>query len=178
MHCPKALQCMHPPGGFLHLSCNCILVRQMSLRGRSAGCAACGDAPSITAANLAAYDYSAFTGQSPTDAPPAPLGLLPPWQRLTPAQLHARLRLKQPASAHLLLDVRPPEQFAIAHLPGAVNVPFDGFEEQLADVQALCGATGAGNSGSSDAGGAPQSDEQQGAPAVYVICRRGNDSQV
>lgn len=61
--------------------------------GRSAGCVACGDAPSITAETLADYDYAAFTGQAPNDGPPRPLRLLNPEQRITVQQLRDRLVL-------------------------------------------------------------------------------------
>lgn len=64
----------------------------------------------------------------------------------------------------LLLDVRPPEQFAICHLPGAWNVPWKNFEHHLPDIKqrlTVLGREGA--------------DSDQ--PAVHVVCRRGNDSQ-
>lgn len=43
-----------------------------------------------------------------------------------------------------VLDVRPPEEFAVGHLPGAVNVPLETLEQQLGsldpaqDVVAYC----------------------------------------
>ncbi len=43
------------------------------------------------------------------------------------AELRARLR----DGGVLLIDVRPPEEFAAAHLPGAVSVPLDELEERL-----------------------------------------------
>lgn len=34
----------------------------------------------------------------------------------------------------ILLDVRPPEEFAAAHLPGAINVPLPELEERLGEL--------------------------------------------
>ncbi|WP_082132847.1 ArsR/SmtB family transcription factor [Pelagerythrobacter marensis] len=34
-------------------------------------------------------------------------------------------------SSVILLDVRPPEEFAMGHLPGAINVPVEGLEDHL-----------------------------------------------
>ncbi len=33
-----------------------------------------------------------------------------------------------------VLDVRPPEEFAAGHLPGAINIPIDELEERLAEL--------------------------------------------
>lgn len=63
----------------------------------------------------------------------------------------------------MLLDVRPPEQFSICHIPVAINAPWKTFDNK-ADV-----VTGALHEAQERAGGE--------APAVYVVCRRGNDSQ-
>ena len=41
--------------------------RSFKLRGRSPECITCGAEPSITAANLAAFNYGAFTGQAADD---------------------------------------------------------------------------------------------------------------
>lgn len=40
------------------------------------------------------------------------------------------------ARDHLVtvLDVRPPEEFAAGHLPGAINIPLDELEKRLADL--------------------------------------------
>ncbi|MEQ8727503.1 MAG: metalloregulator ArsR/SmtB family transcription factor [Sandaracinaceae bacterium] len=45
-------------------------------------------------------------------------------------ELHARMR----DGKALLLDVRPPEEFAAAHLPGAISVPLEELEAHLASL--------------------------------------------
>ncbi|MCA9605672.1 MAG: ArsR family transcriptional regulator [Myxococcales bacterium] len=44
------------------------------------------------------------------------------------AQLHARMRRGEA----VVLDVRPPEEYAAAHLPGAISVPLDELGARLA----------------------------------------------
>lgn len=106
----------------------------------------------------------------------------------------------------LLLDVRPAEQFAIMSVPGAVNVPYSQFDQRFAEVLQLCGtiqpadnpaaangrfmaggsatvnqaaaadapdnSSNSGNESSSIVGG------EQSGRVVYVMCRRGNHSQL
>ncbi|KAK9793435.1 hypothetical protein WJX73_000576 [Symbiochloris irregularis] len=72
--------------------------RSVKIRPKRPTCAACGQQPTITADSLPAYDYTAFTGS-------------------TGQQLNGHDQVR-------VVDVRPVEQFRMAHLPGSVNVPF------------------------------------------------------
>ena len=47
---------------------------------------------------------------------------------LTPAELQDRLAT---AEAPLVIDVRKPVEFGIAHIPGAKNIPLDEIEDRL-----------------------------------------------
>ena len=76
---------------------------------------ACGTAPSITSASLASYDYAAFTGGQANVAAPPQLHLLQDADRLSPAAL--RNHLENDGGA-VVVDVRPQNQFDIAHIPG------------------------------------------------------------
>jgi adenylyltransferase/sulfurtransferase len=86
---------------------------------RRADCAVCGDAPSIlspqdsAAANV---DYSATA-----------------IRRLEPGQLQALLQ-GQASSAPVLIDVREAREFALSHLPGAVNMPLGELPRRLAEI--------------------------------------------
>ncbi|KAL4451956.1 hypothetical protein ABPG75_007618 [Micractinium tetrahymenae] len=163
----------------------------VKLRARSPNCVACGAAPSITTASLPSYDYAAFTGQAAAnDAAPQPLQLIPREERITPAELQRRLA-SQPTA--VLLDVRPAEQFNICHLPGAVHTPFKHFDRYVEAIQERLAAAAAGAAAAGQAAAPPaaeqqqqqdQQDQQNGSadglqpqPPLYVVCRRGNDSQ-
>jgi adenylyltransferase/sulfurtransferase len=138
----------------------------VTLRAKSKACISCGETPEITAENLKNYDYGVFTGQASNDAAPAPLQLIKKEERITPIELQARLsQEEQPSFSNssnsvAVLDVRPPEQFAIGHLPGAVNTPWKVFDKHIDDIKKRVGQDG-----------------EAAAGEVYVVCRRGNDSQ-
>lgn len=53
-------------------------------------------------------------------------------QTLTPAQYRADF--VQGSRAHLLLDVRTPEEFASGHIPGARNISLQTLPQRLAEV--------------------------------------------
>lgn len=58
----------------------------------------------------------------------------------------------------MVVDVRPPEQFAICHLPGSINAPWKVFDKHVDTIKERLGS-------------APEN------AVLYVVCRRGNDSQ-
>lgn len=51
---------------------------------------------------------------------------------LTPAELQAKLGTN---AAPLVVDVRQPGEFGIAHIPGAINIPLEALEERLEEVR-------------------------------------------
>ncbi|PNW79139.1 hypothetical protein CHLRE_09g402034v5 [Chlamydomonas reinhardtii] len=153
----------------------------VKLRGRSPACLACGAAPLLSRANLAAHDYVRFTGQPLDDGPPEDLELLDPRVRLQPAQVAELMRQQQqqqgsaepvaaaaaeaagPTTAEaaaavqcrstVFLDVRPQPQYDVVALPGVVHVPFERLEQRLAEVLALCGCSSSSSSGDGGVGG-------------------------
>lgn len=131
------------------------VVRVVRLRGRSPTCVACGpDAQIRSAADVASFDYAAFVGAPPTDAPAPPLRLLGSDRRISPS--YAAELLAGP-SPPVLLDVRPHVQFDIVSVPGAISVPY-------AEIKA-------------DPKRALEALASRGGAEVLVMCRRGNDSQ-
>ncbi|KAK9826394.1 hypothetical protein WJX81_007186 [Elliptochloris bilobata] len=94
----------------------------VKLRAKMVGCVACSAAATITSASLASYDYAAFTGAQPNDAAPPQLHLLRDAERLSPAALRERLEDGEEA---VVVDVRPRNQFDIAHIPGSLSCPYD-----------------------------------------------------
>ncbi|KAK9471256.1 uncharacterized protein V1510DRAFT_381526 [Dipodascopsis tothii] len=101
-----------PPTMLMYAALHRPMWREVRLRGRRPDCAACGAAPTITRAAIAAgaVDYVAFCGAPP----PAP----PPAAAVSPAE-YAAAR----AGPHTLVDVRERVQFGLCALPGAVNLP-------------------------------------------------------
>jgi adenylyltransferase/sulfurtransferase len=152
--------------------------RSVRLRGRRAGCLACGAAPSadvkeqwmVEAAR--AYDPPAFCAPVPANG--TPVGGLPnPRQEgelpQQPPRVTARELAASEADGRIVLDVRPRAQFDLCALRGAVSAPWDelapGFDRQrwLEHArEAILSPHGRG-----------QTEQQR----VYVVCRNGNDSQ-
>jgi adenylyltransferase/sulfurtransferase len=180
----------------------------IKLRGKAPGCAACGES-GMSREGVGKYDYAAFTGgQTANDGPPVPLAVLSAVQRITAVQAAQLLQeasagqtaensnnqqqrqQQQSADAPLLLDVRPPEQFAVMSLPGAVNVPYLQFEQRLPEVLQLCGASSPAAdlqpaAAAVSTGEVAQASVSHGATnssnsarRVVVMCRRGNHSQL
>ncbi|PKL76262.1 MAG: ArsR family transcriptional regulator [Candidatus Melainabacteria bacterium HGW-Melainabacteria-1] len=54
---------------------------------------------------------------------------VPTWQSVDLAELEARLK-----AGALLLDVRPPEEFAAGHLPGALSAPLPELAQRMAQL--------------------------------------------
>jgi adenylyltransferase/sulfurtransferase len=95
-----------------------------------------------------------------------------------------------------VLDVRPTSQFSLMHLPHAVHIPFEELEARIGEVQMLAGASNAnellgayaeaagirhtseGGLGlDSERGGSGENERKMG-DMLYVLCRRGNNSQL
>src|SRR5690606_19976674 len=83
---------------------------------RRSDCAVCGDTPTITAPQDMAEVCSAEA--------------LADVRRLAAGELHALIKTKRVA----IVDVREPAEFAVAHLPGAVNIPVGQIQARMADL--------------------------------------------
>lgn len=68
--------------------------------------------------------------------------------------------------AHVLVDVRPAHHYKIVSLPKSLNIPFERLEGRLSEISAALAREEENKTG----------DASPGA-SLYVICRRGNDSQ-
>lgn len=55
---------------------------------------------------------------------------------LTPEQILVTLESGQPP---LIVDVRKPSEFGIAHIPGAINVPVSELDDRLGELQGNSG---------------------------------------
>lgn len=125
--------------------------RNIKIRGKRPNCHVCSTEPLITGL----IDYELFCGMKANDKDNA-LQLLEPEQRINVLDY---CKLTNQKKSHLLLDVRPPAEFEICQLPGAVNVPL----AQILDDSYVKRFT--------------QQLENKEFP-IFVVCRRGNDSQI
>ncbi|XP_045919232.1 adenylyltransferase and sulfurtransferase MOCS3 isoform X1 [Micropterus dolomieu] len=134
--------------------------RTIKLRPKQAGCAVCGENPSVTQL----VDYEAFCGSAATDKC-RKLNLLSRDQRITVQDYKSVLDNAEP---HLLLDVRPLVEVDICHLPFSLNIPLLSLEERKSEHFLLLQER------------ISQLKQQMAGdcrPPVYVICKLGNDSQ-
>eukprot|EP01062_Namystynia_karyoxenos_P031948 TRINITY_DN23631_c0_g1_i1.p1 TRINITY_DN23631_c0_g1~~TRINITY_DN23631_c0_g1_i1.p1 ORF type:complete len:437 (+),score=100.60 TRINITY_DN23631_c0_g1_i1:87-1397(+) len=98
-------------------------------RRRNAGCAACGDSPSITA--LRAYDEYIC---KPCERGARPL---PPDAELSVVQLSERLRSADEAQRPVVVDVRPPNEYSICRLAGSVHVPLSELPARRGELEQM-----------------------------------------
>ncbi|KAF8009105.1 hypothetical protein BT93_J0178 [Corymbia citriodora subsp. variegata] len=132
-------------------------IRIVKIRGRSLLCEVCRENATFTRQQFQEFDYEKFT-QSPlsVSAPPK-LNLLPEDSRISSKDYSERLRNGE---AHILVDVRPEHHFRIVSLPNSLNIPLSTLERRVAEISS-----------------ALKEAEGQRDASLYVICRRGNDSQ-
>lgn len=131
--------------------------RTIALRKRQTNCAVCGDKPTVTQL----CDYEKFCGMSACDKV-ITRKILSGSERITVGQLK-EFRLATPTN-YLLIDTRPTLEFDIGHLPEAQNIPIDSLissstsSDQLKKITTAMDTTGKSH--------------------LFVICHRGNDSQL
>lgn len=134
-------------------------IHTVKLRGKNAECVACGGSREINNSTLPIFDYEGFSSSPMSDAAPARQQVVGEDQSITCREYHKSVEGHE---AHVLLDVRDQHQYNIASLPDSLNVPFDKLPEKLDTVRSAAKKR------------APDGGENV---PVYVICRRGNDSQ-
>ena len=133
----------------------------VKLRGRQKTCAVCGDSPTVTKL----IDYESFCGVSAGDRCRS-LNILPPSERINASDYAAFIKTGKP---HLLVDVRIPVELEITKLATTThNVPVDEFTKPTGCSSLLKVLD-------------EDVREQASADAplpLFVVCRRGNDSQL
>ncbi|KAK2578042.1 hypothetical protein KPH14_008459 [Odynerus spinipes] len=130
--------------------------RNINLRTQNPECAVCGRNPII----MKLIDYEQFCGAKANDKNPN-LNLLKNEDRITVETYHNIITFK--TENNLLIDVRSPEEFQICHIKDSVNIPLKEISNNSAIKQIKS-----------------KIDEKESGKTlskVYVLCRRGNDSQ-
>lgn len=137
-------------------------IRIVKIRGRSQECEACGDTSPLTRQQFQEFDYENFT-QSPLSTTPLKLKLLPGDARISSKEFSKKIKDAEP---HVLVDVRPSHHYNIVSLPRSLNIPLSALEDRLPEISSAikkeqeCGGLDSGS-----------------GTGLYVVCRRGNDSQ-
>uniref|UniRef100_A0A915DKM1 Adenylyltransferase and sulfurtransferase MOCS3 homolog n=1 Tax=Ditylenchus dipsaci TaxID=166011 RepID=A0A915DKM1_9BILA len=130
-------------------------IRNISLREKMSSCAVCSKNPSITQLQ----DYELFCGAGPTDKT-LPLSIIPQEDRISVQDYYM---VRENNVAPILIDTRPAPEFEICHLPEAKNFPLDELKKMsMGQILHRIAINNAEN--------IPES--------VYVVCHRGNDSQL
>ncbi|KAL7217902.1 hypothetical protein ACSBR2_011183 [Camellia fascicularis] len=137
-------------------------IRIVKIRGRSLQCEVCGVNTAFTQQKFQEFDYEKFT-QSPLFMSPLKLNLLPTEARISCKEFNERV---VKGEAHVLVDVRPAHHFKIVSLPKSMNIPLSILAARLPEMSSAL----------------KQEEEHDGsntvsAASLYVVCRRGNDSQ-
>ncbi|KAI4503573.1 hypothetical protein M0802_000976 [Mischocyttarus mexicanus] len=130
--------------------------RDISLRTKNQNCAICGKNPIIKEL----IDYEQFCGAKANDKDPN-LNLLTSEDRITVETYHNITKFN--TEDHLLIDVRSPEEFQICRLRNSINIPLYEIYKDNATKQIKSEID--------------KQDSGKTISKVYVLCRRGNDSQ-
>ncbi|XP_066536978.1 adenylyltransferase and sulfurtransferase MOCS3 isoform X2 [Hoplias malabaricus] len=134
--------------------------RSIKLRARQAGCAVCGEKPTVTELQ----DYEKFCGSAATDKCRR-LNLLTSEQRISVQEYKS---IVDSATPHLLLDVRPKVEVDICCLTTSINIPLSSLEERKTDDVSLL---------KEKILELKQQITGESEVPVFVVCKLGNDSQ-
>ncbi|XP_050584641.1 adenylyltransferase and sulfurtransferase MOCS3 [Bombus affinis] len=130
--------------------------RKINLRAKNINCAVCGEHPTLHKL----IDYEQFCGAKANDKDPK-LNLLRTEERISVEEYNTTLKLG--TKAHILIDVRSAEEFDICHLKHSINIPLCDINnnETVTLIRSRI----------------QEIQKQHDNASLYVMCRRGNDSQ-
>ncbi|KAH9290643.1 hypothetical protein KI387_034760 [Taxus chinensis] len=150
----------------------------VKLRGRSPKCIICGDNPEMSSENFQNFDYEKFTQSPMSDKAPLSLDILPSSQRVTSREFRQHQESGKP---YVLVDVREDHQYKIASLPNSLNIPFSRLETQVCIVQEAVKNMSVKSTSQEpmlfEKPNGTTLEQVSSSVQLYVICRRGNDSQ-
>lgn len=90
---------------------------------------------------------------------PPKLNLLPQDSRISSMEYS---EIVKNGVAHILVDVRPEHHFQIVALPNSLNIPLPALENRVSEISSAL----------------QEMEDRNGTGAsLFVVCRRGNDSQ-
>lgn len=126
------------------------------LRPKNANCMICGEHRVIHEL----IDYERFCGAKANDKNPN-LHLLKKEERISVEEYNRIVEIE--SKPHLLIDVRSPEEYQICHLQDSINIPFTQLnkDHNLKLIK----------------DNIKKAQEEHHSVDLYLLCRRGNDSQ-
>lgn len=128
--------------------------RNVKLRAKSSNCEICAEPRKITSL----IDYEQFCGMKASDKD-FKLELLPQNNRISVQKLN---ECRQKIDPHLLIDVRSQNEYEICHLNESENHPIKIFSDLNKNSGQML----------------VEKIKNENISNVFVICRRGNDSQI
>lgn len=126
------------------------------LRPKNADCVICGQHPVIREL----IDYEEFCGAKANDKEPN-LNLLRKEERISAEEYNEIAKVD--SKSHILIDIRSPEEYEICRLQDSINIPFT----QLSKDHNL----------NLIRNNIEKAQEEHRPVDMYIMCRRGNDSQ-
>ncbi|XP_014481121.1 PREDICTED: adenylyltransferase and sulfurtransferase MOCS3 [Dinoponera quadriceps] len=126
------------------------------LRPKNPDCAVCGEHPAIREL----IDYEQFCGAKANDKDPN-LNLLEKEERVTVEEFDRIV--KDDSEPRVLIDVRSPEEYQICRLEDSINIPFTEIDKDR-NLQRIRDSI-------------KKVQEEEHSVNLYLLCRRGNDSQ-
>jgi adenylyltransferase/sulfurtransferase len=171
-----------PPSLLIFSAYSQPMFRSVRLRSRKPRCAACSAQSSISieALESANLDYVQFCGSVNT------VTALKPQERVSPEN-YAKLRsginpftgTVSSKDKHILVDTREKVQFDLGNIDGSVNIPFSTISTTIAPSLETSGLGSNAQDCEMDTSDSDWTAQlKQSEKPIFVICRRGNDSQL
>jgi adenylyltransferase/sulfurtransferase len=171
-----------PPSLLIFSAFSQPMFRSIRLRSRKPKCAACSGQASISVKALESgnLDYVQFCGNV------NPVAALKPQERVSPEN-YAKLRsgvnpftgTVSSKDNHILVDTREQVQFDLGNIDGSINIPFSIISTTARSSLETSGLGSGMQDYEMDAGDIDWAAQlKQSEKPIFVICRRGNDSQL
>jgi adenylyltransferase/sulfurtransferase len=171
-----------PPSLLIFSAYSQPMFRSIRLRSRKPKCAACSSHASISAEALqsGSLDYVQFCGSVD------PVNALTPQERISP-ESYAKLRsgvnpftgTVSSKDSHILVDTREQVQFELGNIDGSINIPFSAISTTVRpSLDVSSPGPGREDHDMETDGSAWTTALKQSEKPIFVVCRRGNDSQL
>ncbi|CEH17609.1 Molybdopterin synthase sulfurylase [Ceraceosorus bombacis] len=162
--------------------------RSIKLRPSRPDCRSCGNPENVESriSNLAQEDYAAFCGLNDVRGKGESRGGR---DRISVQELSSILQheadTNQANARSLLVDVRPKVEYGIVSLPNTCNIPYTDLRrnpsetlQRIRTLQNSVAPISSSGNPSNHSTSKLNNAASQVSPSIYLLCRRGNDSQI